>query len=172
MRNRPVVLLVTLVLALVCAGRFSSATEAKKARADEPGATAKPTGRLDANLTGPGLKEVVDLRYQKRYSEWKHEFLSTDIGRAQWELHAKHPRLIVTITIVSDNKHGAGTGNYKWNDKGELIGATIYLGSRPLGTHPSATIGPWLAVSTFGTTAATWTPTATCTRSSRGARAG
>lgn|SRR5574341_521528 len=142
MRNRPVVLLVTLVLALVCAGRFSSATEAKKARADEPGATAKPTGRLDANLTGPGLKEVVDLRYQKRYSEWKHEFLSTDIGRAQWELHAKHPRLIVTITIVSDNKHGAGTGNYKWNDKGELIGATIYLGSRIDEGYPSSIYYP------------------------------
>jgi hypothetical protein len=31
-----------------------------------------------------GLREVIDNRYKKRYEEWKAEFLSTDIGRAQW----------------------------------------------------------------------------------------
>jgi hypothetical protein len=32
------------------------------------------------------------------------------------------------IVVTGDNKFGARTDNYKWNDDGELVGATITLG--------------------------------------------
>ncbi len=77
-----------------------------------------------------GIREVIPDKYQKRYDEWKSEFLSTDIGKAQWEMYAHHPRLVLTITIISSNSEGAGSGKYKWNENGELVAATISLGSR------------------------------------------
>src|SRR5689334_21439143 len=81
-----------------------------------------------ATAGGPSLREVIPPKYQRRYEEWKAEFLATDIGKAQWEMYASHPRLVLTITIGGKNAEGAGTGGYKWNDKGELIAATIVLG--------------------------------------------
>lgn len=89
-----------------------------------------------------GLREVIDNKYRKRYQEWKDEFLSTDIGRAQWELYAHNPHLVLTITIAPNNSHGAGTGMYKWNDSGELIAATIVLGSRIDEGFPSSVYYP------------------------------
>ena len=77
-----------------------------------------------------GIREVIPDKYQKRYDEWKTEFLSTDIGKAQWEMYAHHPRLMLTITITGSNSQGAGSGKYKWNEAGELVSATITLGSR------------------------------------------
>ena len=76
-----------------------------------------------------GLREQIPAKYEKRYAEWKAEFLSTDIGKAQWEMYSKHPRLILTITVADGNAKGAGSGKYKWNDSGELVAATITLGS-------------------------------------------
>ena len=76
-----------------------------------------------------GIHEVIPKKYEKRYLDWKTEFLSTDIGRAQWDMYATHPRLALTITVNSGNSKGAGSGKYKWNDKGELVAATITLGS-------------------------------------------
>ena len=142
MRIRLLALLITSAAAVAFVGSFSLGVGAKKATAVESRESVKTTATSDANLVGPGLKEVVDLRFQKRYSDWKNEFISTDIGRAQWELYAKHPHLTVTITIASDNKNGAGTGNYKWNDKGELIAATIYLGRRIDEGYPSSVYYP------------------------------
>ena len=77
-----------------------------------------------------GIQEVIPDKYQKRYDEWKSEFLTTDIGKAQWEMYAHHPRLKLTITISTNNSEGAGSGKYKWNEAGELVAATISLGSR------------------------------------------
>lgn len=77
----------------------------------------------------PGIHENISKKYEKRYAEWKKEFLSTDIGRAQWEMYARHPRLALTITISGGNSKGAGSGKYKWNENGELVAATISLGS-------------------------------------------
>jgi hypothetical protein len=88
------------------------------------------------------LREVIPPKYQKRYEEWKAEFLTTDIGKAQWEMYASHPRLVLTITIGGKNAEGAGTGNYKWNEKGELIAATIVLGERLDSGYPSAVYYP------------------------------
>src|SRR5919109_2293187 len=77
-----------------------------------------------------GIREIIDSKYQQRYQEWKDEFLSTEIGRAQWEMYSRNPRLVLTITIAKGNSHGAGSAKYKWNDAGELIAATITLGTR------------------------------------------
>jgi len=89
-----------------------------------------------------GIHEVIPKKYEKRYQEWKGEFLSTDIGRTQWEMYARHPRLVLTITISGSNSKGAGSGKYKWNDAGELIAATITLGSEVDRGFPSSVYYP------------------------------
>jgi len=89
-----------------------------------------------------GIREVIDKKYQKRYQEWKDEFLSTDIGRAQWEMYAHHPRLVLTISISGKNPNGAGSGKYKWNEAGELVAAAITLGSRVDEGFPSSVYYP------------------------------
>ena len=89
-----------------------------------------------------GIREVIDKKYERRYQDWKNEFLSTDIGREQWEMYAHHPQLALTITISRSNPQGATTGKYKWNDSGELIAATITLGSQADQGYPSAVYYP------------------------------
>ena len=88
------------------------------------------------------IREVIDDRYKVRYQTWKNEFLSTDIGRAQWEMYAHHPRLVLTITIAETNPNGAATGRYKWNSNGELIAATIVLGRQVDQGYPSSVYYP------------------------------
>ena len=113
----------------------SSATNSKRtfARTVSPSPAAPESG---------ALREVIEVRYRTRYQVWKKEFLSTDIGRAQWEMYAHHPRLVLTITIAENNPNGAATGNYKWNDSGELIAATIVLGSQADQGYPSSVYYP------------------------------
>ena len=89
-----------------------------------------------------GIREAIDIKYKERYKEWKTEFLSTDIGRAQWEMYAHHPRLVITITVDPSNPQGASTGKYKWNDSGELVAATITLGSQVDQGYPSSVYYP------------------------------
>lgn len=76
------------------------------------------------------IKEEIPDRYRARYEEWKNEFLATQTGRSQWEMYAHNKRFTLAISISTDNPHGATTGKYKWSDSGELIGATITLGSQ------------------------------------------
>ena len=89
-----------------------------------------PSNYVVSQPESGGIREVVPSKYQKRYQEWKDEFLSTDIGKVQWEMYAHHPRFVLTITISGSNKQGGGSGKYKWNEAGELVAATISLGSR------------------------------------------
>jgi len=89
-----------------------------------------PSNYVASQPESGGIREVVPSKYQKRYQEWKDEFLSTDIGKVQWEMYAHHPRFVLTITISGSNKQGGGSGKYKWNEAGELVAATISLGSR------------------------------------------
>jgi len=91
-----------------------------------------------------GIHEIIPDKYKSRYEEWKSEFLSTDIGKAQWEMYAHHPRLMLTITVGKTGKdgYGAGTGKYKWNDAGELVAATIVLGTNLDEGYPSSVYYP------------------------------
>src|SRR5438876_4514947 len=77
-----------------------------------------------------GIREVIAGKYKKRYQQWKHEFLSTEAGRRQWEVYAHHPYLVITLTVSPNNSHGGKTGSYEWDDSGKMIAATITLGDR------------------------------------------
>jgi hypothetical protein len=100
----------------------------------------------DRHVTAPaetgGIREVIPAKFQRRYDEWKTEFLSTDIGRTQWEMYSHHPHLTLTITVTDTNPQGAGSGKYKWNDAGELIAATVTLGSEVDRGFPSSVYYP------------------------------
>jgi len=104
----------------------------------------KSNERSNASSETGGIHEVIPEKYKSRYEEWKSEFLSTDIGKAQWEMYAHHPRLLLTITIANSGKsaNGAGTGKYKWNDQGELVSATIVLGTQLDEGYPSSVYYP------------------------------
>lgn len=92
--------------------------------------TAAAEPRSVAPVPRSGLVESVPAKYKERYLAWKNDLLSTESGRAQWEAYTSNPRFALTVAISDDDRHGAGTGNYKWNDAGELVAATITLGSR------------------------------------------
>jgi hypothetical protein len=100
------------------------------------------SGFVGASPENVGIKETIDKRYKQRYQGWKNEFLSTEIGRAQWELYNRHPHLQLTITVAPGDSHGAGSGNYRWNEAGELIAATIVLGTRIDEGYPSSVYYP------------------------------
>jgi len=79
-------------------------------------------------LPETGIREDVPKEYRDRYAKWKEELLSTDFGRQQWEYYAANKQFLLTIVVSSDKKFGAGTDDYKWDDDGKLIAATITLG--------------------------------------------
>ena len=119
-----------------------------EASSSDSSLTNSKRGSVRASSPEPGapeygsIREMIDDRYKARYQTWKSEFLSTDIGRAQWEMYAHHPRLVLTITIAATNPNGAATGRYKWNSSGELIAATIVLGSQADHGYPSSVYYP------------------------------
>jgi len=88
------------------------------------------TGRTVGASDEAGIKEIIPAKYEGRYLAWKKDFLSTDVGRAQWQLFATNPQFTLTITMSSENPEGASTGKYRWDQAGKLIAATINLGSR------------------------------------------
>jgi hypothetical protein len=77
-----------------------------------------------------GIREDIPEKYLAHYNQWKEEFLSTEIGRKEWAYYANNPHFSLTIQISRENPEGATTGNYKWNEAGELVAATITLGTR------------------------------------------
>ena len=77
-----------------------------------------------------GILEDVPEKYEVHYAQWKKEFLSTETGRREWAHYANNDHFKLTIVISRDNPEGATTGNYKWNEAGELVAATITLGTR------------------------------------------
>src|SRR6266480_3696424 len=84
-----------------------------------------------------GIREVIAGKYKKRYQEWKTEFLSTEIGRAQWDAYAHNTHFVLTITISDENSHGGGTSQYKWDESGRLIAATVMLGNKIYEGYPN-----------------------------------
>jgi hypothetical protein len=90
--------------------------------------TVSDTGRVAKTPTDGGIVESVSVKYKDRYQKWKSELLSTSYGREQWEKYAQNKNFILKITVSNKENQGAGTGEYQWNDKGELVGATITLG--------------------------------------------
>lgn len=89
-----------------------------------------------------GIKEVVPAKYQERYKKWKDELLSTEFGRRQWETYAGNKNFNLIIAVSGDKEFAAKTGDYQWNDNGELIGATIILGKNLNQGYPNAIYYP------------------------------
>ena len=106
------------------------ATAAAELIADYHGsALSNESGRTRANEQ-PGIHENIPARYQARYQQWKREFLATETGRQQWAFYQTNPNFSLTLVVSRDNPEGGTTGNYKWNDDGKLIAATITLGCK------------------------------------------
>ena len=82
------------------------------------------------NSASGGITEVVPEKSRTRYQKWKEELLSTDFGRTLWETYQSKEKFSLTIKVVNKDGKGAGTSDYVWNEKGELIGATISLDSK------------------------------------------
>ena len=94
------------------------------------GAPASGAKELRSTSSPGGIREVIPDKYRERYEEWKTEFLYTETGQRQWQAYEQNANFTLTITVTCDDRNGAGTGKYTWNDKGELIAATINLGCR------------------------------------------
>ncbi len=77
-----------------------------------------------------GIREIIPVKFREKYQKWKDEMLAGTYGRQEWERYAANKKFILTITVSTGEKQGAGTGEYKWNDSGELVEATITLGSK------------------------------------------
>ncbi len=88
---------------------------------------ARPVKRLRSEEGG--IKEDIPQKYKARYQQWKTEFLSTELGRSQWATFENNAQVSLTIKMTRENPKGAGTGQYKWDDSGQLVAATITLGS-------------------------------------------
>lgn len=83
------------------------------------------------------IRELVPERFQKKYQKWKSEFLSTQAGRDEWESYARNGNFTLTITVSEERGKGAGTEQYRWNESGQLIAATITLGDLADEGYPS-----------------------------------
>lgn len=80
--------------------------------------------------TDGGIQEIIPAKYRDKYQKWKDEFLTTDFGKEQWKQYSENKNFILILKISPGEGQGAGTHNYLWNDKGELVGATIELGNK------------------------------------------
>jgi YD repeat-containing protein len=78
----------------------------------------------------PGIREQIPEKYLARYQQWKREFLATETGRQQWAAYQNNPNFTLTVVVTRDNPEGGTTSDYKWNDAGKLVAATITLGAR------------------------------------------
>ena len=75
-----------------------------------------------------GIKEVVPSNARQRYESWKKQLFSTNFGREQWSHYANRNDFLLTIVVSDERKFGAATDDFEWNDEGNLVAATIYLG--------------------------------------------
>ncbi len=78
--------------------------------------------------TDGGIVEEIPVKFLQNYQKWKSELIATEVGLKQWESYANNKNFILKITVAKKENQGAGTGEYLWNETGELVGATIALG--------------------------------------------
>lgn len=100
--------------------------------ADYHGANATtlgPVGTSSVNAPG-GIREEIPDKYLARYQQWKKEFLATETGRQQWASYQNSANFTLRVVVSRDNPQGGTTSNYKWNEAGKLVAATITLGCR------------------------------------------
>jgi hypothetical protein len=88
-----------------------------------------PSVTIVSTPTDGGIREEVPNKYRGRYERWKADLLSTEFGRTQWEAYATNRSFVLTLKISGGRGKGAGTDKFLWDEKGNLVGATITLGS-------------------------------------------
>lgn len=89
-----------------------------------------------------GIRELIADKYMPHYQRWKREFLSAEIGRRQWAAYEQSAKFNLTIVVSRDFAEGAGTGEYAWDESGQLVAATITLGSRINAGYPDPVYYP------------------------------
>jgi hypothetical protein len=75
-----------------------------------------------------GVRESVPDKYLKKYLRWKAEYLSTEAGRRQWQRYAADEHFTLTVTVSTELGQGGLVSDYRWDEAGRLVGATITLG--------------------------------------------
>lgn len=80
--------------------------------------------------TDGGIREEILEKFRERFEKWKKEFLASDFGREQWNYYATNKNFILKIKVNTEEGQGAGTSDYLWDENGNLVGATIVLGSK------------------------------------------
>jgi hypothetical protein len=93
------------------------------------------------DTTGEIINEPTSFesdRDRKRYEDWKTKFLSTEAGRNTWQKYADDKNFTLDIVVTdrgSDDKNkSAQVENFKFDAKGNFIGATMTLGNNLGGT--------------------------------------
>jgi hypothetical protein len=114
----------------------------KSLAAAAKGESRNKAGKLLPRPSETGIREIIADKYKKRYEAWRNEFLSSEVGRKEWESYANSDHFALTITISDENARGGGTSKYKWNDDGELVAATITLGEKISEGYPSPVYYP------------------------------
>lgn len=89
-----------------------------------------------------GIREIVSSKLREKYQKWKTELLATEFGKREWDKYAANKNFILTITISDKEGQGAGSGKYKWDETGALVGATITLGDKIDKGYPNPTYFP------------------------------
>jgi hypothetical protein len=114
-------LLLAIILLATSFGPRGSAATAP--RALDSGARHPETAK------GNGVRESVPDKYLKKYLRWKEEYLSTEAGRRQWERYAANEQFTLTINVSPELGQGGLVSDYEWDEAGQLVAATITLGS-------------------------------------------
>lgn len=97
-----------------------------------------------------GINEKIPKKYQESYKNWKNEFLSTGVGREQWEKYANKKDFVLNIRVSNEKPFGANTNDYLWNENGDFVGATITLGTKLHKGIPEPTYYPVMNSLEFG----------------------
>lgn len=91
-----------------------------------------------ADLNTSRVIELIPAEYRKRYLKWRNDYLSTEVGRNQWDRYALDPNFTLSITVSKDRAEGALLDGYRWDDTGRLIAATVTLGNKLDSGYPSS----------------------------------
>lgn len=119
---------VSLVFAATGKAAFCHDTSHKHDHSLLPAVSFLPQPVFNVARDNVGIKEVVPKAYRPRYEKWKADLLSTDFGKQLWLHYAENKEFGLKIVVTQERKNGAGTEDFKWDDNGKLIEATIYLG--------------------------------------------
>ncbi|HEY2972490.1 MAG TPA: hypothetical protein VGJ48_08260 [Pyrinomonadaceae bacterium] len=91
-----------------------------------------------ADINRSRVIELIPAEYRKRYLKWRNDYLSTEVGRNQWDRYALDTNFTLTITVSKDRAEGAILDGYRWDATGRLIGASITLGTKLDSGYPSS----------------------------------